>query len=125
MGGFGIPLLDDSSVSNVLAAAAPAMERNFVVMGVKANLVAEDRKAALERFAGSRFTKVAKVIMGESSAEYKAWIQEQILASKRQKAEVDARKKKAEAAKKAREAKERKNKGEDTEAKADAEMEEA
>jgi len=138
--GFGIPLLDDSSVSGVLAAAAPAMGRNFVVMAVKGNLVAEDRKAALQRFAGSRFTRVAKVIMGESNDEYKAWIQEQMLAGKRQKAEVEARKKKAElarkkleeerkkkaeAAKKAREAKERAKKGEDTEAKADAEMEEA
>jgi len=138
--GFGLPLLDDSSVSEMMAAAAPVMERNFVVMAVKGNLVAEDRKAALENFAGTRFTKVAKVIMGGSSAEYKAWIQEQMLANNRLKAEADARRKtqelarkkleeerrkKAEAAKKAREAKERKNKGEDIEAKADAEMEEA
>jgi len=137
--GFGLSLLDDSSISEVVAAAVPAMERNFVVMAVKGNLVAEDRKAALERFAGSRFTKVAKVIMGESNAEYKAWIQKEMLASKRLKAEADARKKKqefarkkleeerkkkAEAAKKAREAKERKNKGED-EAAADMEEEEA
>jgi len=138
--GFGLQLLDDSSVSEVIAEAAPATERNFAVMAVKGNLVAEDRKAALERFTGTGFTKVAKVIMGASSAEYKAWIQEQMLASKRLKAEAEARKKKAElarkkleeerrkkaeAAKKAREAKENKGKGDDADAKAEDEMEEA
>mmetsp|Transcript_1932 Transcript_1932/g.3663 ORF Transcript_1932/g.3663 Transcript_1932/m.3663 type:complete len:858 (+) Transcript_1932:76-2649(+) len=136
--GFGLQHLDDCSVTEVMAEAAPATERNFVVMAVKGNLVAEDRKAALARFAGNGFTKVAKVIMGESTAEYKAWIQEQMLASKQLRAEAEARKKKAElarkkleeerkkkaeAAKKAREAKEKKGKGDDAEAKAEDEME--
>jgi len=139
--GFGLQLLDDYSVTEVMAEAAPVTERNFVVMAVKGNLIAEDRKAALARFAGNGFTKVAKVIMGESPAEYKDWIQEQMLASKRLKAEAEARKKKAElarkklederrkkaeAARKARKAKERKSKGDDDdEAKAEDEVEEA
>jgi len=115
--GFGLPLLDDLSASRVLMTAAPALQRNFVVMHVRGNLLAEERKAMVAKFPTSDFRRTAKVMMGEPPAEFRSWVQDQVLEVKRAKAEAEAkrkkvelirkkqeedRKKKAEAAKKAR-----------------------
>ena len=66
---FGIELLDDLSVRKLLSVIAPTLNRSFLVMELKSNLIAEERKEALERF--GEFKKVAVVAMGEPTAEYK------------------------------------------------------
>merc|ERR1719188_2943039 len=85
---FGLPPLDDDTVNKVINAVAPALDRNYVVMEVKGNLLAEERKKVLERFPG--FKKVAQVVVGEPPEEYKQELQAQILAEK-----TEAEKKKA------------------------------
>lgn len=97
---FGLPLMDDGSIKRVLMAAAPLLQRNYVVMEVKGNLLAEDRKATMARFAGSDFKRAAEVVMGEPPAEYRTWIQELMLKDKRSKAEAEAKRKKQEATRK-------------------------
>mmetsp|Transcript_48803 Transcript_48803/g.111156 ORF Transcript_48803/g.111156 Transcript_48803/m.111156 type:complete len:891 (-) Transcript_48803:33-2705(-) len=147
---FGLPLMDDLSVSRVISAIAPALQRNYVVMEVKGNLLMDERKALLARFNSADFKKVAQVAMGEPPADFKSYVQELMLKEKTVKAEAEAKRKKAEAtrkkleeekkrkaeeakkkriedAKKAREAKEGKKEGAEEESKAeeDTKMEEA
>jgi len=128
--GFGIPMMDDNSVSRLLTAIAPTLKRNFVVMQLKSNLVASERAEALARFGSEHFNKVASVVMGEPNAQYKKLVQDLLLAEKKKKADAERKKKsmeaerkrlaeerqkKAEAAKKARLAAQKKDKDGDEE----------
>mmetsp|Transcript_55488 Transcript_55488/g.162098 ORF Transcript_55488/g.162098 Transcript_55488/m.162098 type:complete len:831 (-) Transcript_55488:87-2579(-) len=109
---FGLPLMDDGSIKRVLMAVASSLKRNYVVMQVKGNLLAEERKATLARFAGPEFRTVAQVVMGEPPAEYMTWVQDAMLKDKKTKAEAKAKRKKLEDAKKKAE-EERKNKAQE------------
>lgn len=94
---FGLPQLDDGSIFVAMATFAPALQRDYVVMEVKGNLVPEDRKATLSLFPAESFNRVAHVVMGEPSREHTAWVQEMLLKDKKAKAEADAKRKKLEA----------------------------
>jgi len=107
--GFGIPFMDDTSVSRLLTAIAPTLKRNYVVMELQGNLVAADRAAALKRF--SKFETSAHVLMGEPNAEYKSLVQDLLLAEKKKKADAEKKKKSMEAERK-RLAEERQKKAE-------------
>merc|ERR1712087_425816 len=96
----GLPLLDDMSVRRIIKALAPALERNFVVMEVKKNLLPEERKKALASFPETLFKRICQARMGEPDDDFKAGVQDQILAKKKGKAEAEAKKKRAEAARK-------------------------
>merc|ERR1719310_1586380 len=86
---------EDPSVAKVLSMIAPTLKRNYLVMGVKKNLLPEERKKTLARF-GPEFKKIAKVAFGEPNAEWKKHVQGLILKSKKTAAEVEAKKKKLE-----------------------------
>merc|ERR1711907_145693 len=64
---YGIPALDDFSVRKLMMVVSSAVPRNYVVMEVKANLLAVERKKILQRFSNAHFKKVAQVVMGEPS----------------------------------------------------------
>merc|ERR1712187_950951 len=139
---MGIPLLDDFSVQHILKEVIPTMQRNFLVVDVKGNLLADERKASIARFADSDFKKVAHVLIGEPSADFKTYVQGIVLKDKQEKADrkkkleverkkaEELKKRKALEAKKAREAKAGKKNGEAAEeggekdAEKDAEKEE-
>merc|ERR1712217_575143 len=91
----------------------------------KKNLLADERKKALDAFPAHSFRRVCQVRMGEPDEDFKAGVLDHILAEKKAKSEKEAqkkrdardrkkaedlRKKKAEAAKKEREEKARKAK---------------
>merc|ERR1719310_918382 len=101
---------EDPTVTKVLSMIAPTLKRNYLVMGVKKNLLSEERKKTLARF-GPEFKKVAKVAFGEPNAQWKKHVQGLILKSKKDAAEADAKKKKLEKDRK-REFEERKKKAE-------------
>jgi len=82
----GLHELDNFSVRRILAALTPSVPRNYVVMEVKANLVAKDRKDFLARFSGPTFKRTACVVMGEPDAEFKQAQQAKILKAKQAKA---------------------------------------
>lgn len=96
--GFGIPNMDDTSVSRLLMDIAPTLRRNYVIMEMKDNLVASQRAQTLKHF--GNFDKVATVVMGEPNAEYKALVQDLLLTEKKKKAEADRKKKAVEAERK-------------------------
>lgn len=78
----GIPAVDNLSARKVLQTVAPLMPRNYVVMEVKKNLIKEERAELLRRFAVPRFRCVAKVLLGEPKAAYKARSHEELLKAK-------------------------------------------
>merc|ERR1719313_2090878 len=85
----------DFGVSKTIDMITPALKRNYLVLGVKKNLLPEERKKTLARF-GPEFKKIAKVAFGEPNAEWKKHVQGLILKSKKTAAEVEAKKKKLE-----------------------------
>lgn len=95
---FGVRELDDMSVRRMLHIVAPLQQRNFIVMEVRGNLLADLRKEALERF--SSFKKVAQVLVGEPTAEFKSHIQELILAQKQKDSDAQFKLKQLEKAQK-------------------------
>mmetsp|Transcript_2096 Transcript_2096/g.4308 ORF Transcript_2096/g.4308 Transcript_2096/m.4308 type:complete len:534 (+) Transcript_2096:892-2493(+) len=116
---YGLPGLDDGSVRKTTAIVTPAVKRNYLLLGLKTNLTADDRKNILTKFKQPHFRMVAKVLMGEPSADYKKVIQNMILGEKRTTAEkerqkkmiVEEQKRKMEQRKKAAEAAKRKREG--------------
>lgn len=91
---FGIPLLDDLSVRKLLNVIAPTLDRNLLVMDLKANLIQDERKEAVARFAD--FNKVAVVAMGDPSADYVEKVHADMLAEKKKKADEAQKKKEKE-----------------------------
>merc|ERR1719253_392235 len=69
-------------------------------MEVKSNLLSSDRTEALKRFSTPQFKKVAHVVLGEPTSDYKARVQEALLKEKQEKANQQFQKEKAEKAKK-------------------------
>eukprot|EP00929_Paragymnodinium_shiwhaense_P096429 TRINITY_DN5800_c3_g1_i1.p1 TRINITY_DN5800_c3_g1~~TRINITY_DN5800_c3_g1_i1.p1 ORF type:complete len:1069 (+),score=364.52 TRINITY_DN5800_c3_g1_i1:57-3209(+) len=90
---FGVPLLDDMSVQQAVASVAPVLNRNLVFMELKNNLVAEKRQANLKKFPAEEFKRVALVAVGEPTSDYKAKVQELMLASKVKAAENEKKRK--------------------------------
>jgi len=109
---FGIPLMDDNSVSRVLAAVAPTLQKNYVVAELLSNLLPDERKELLKKFPSSQFKKTALVIMGEPNQLYKDKIQSLMLADKKSKALAE-RKRKAQEDERTRLMEERKKKAEE------------
>merc|ERR1712217_1021250 len=81
-----------------ILAIAPLIPRHYVIMEVKQNLVAADRKELLKRFRQPHFKRVAKVVMGEPAADYKKKVHAQLLEEKQKKSDADWNRKKAEQA---------------------------
>merc|ERR1712136_317644 len=98
MGGVGIPSLDDWSIRRVLQAVAPLQQRHYVVMEVKSNWLKEERAALLARF--EAFKKVAVVIVGEPTLEFKKHTQRLNLKQKQEASNAEFRAKQAEEKKK-------------------------
>merc|ERR1711920_1153907 len=84
---FGLELIDNHSIRKAIMSIAPLVPRHYLVMEVKENLVADDRKANLQRFNMPHFKKIAKVMMGEPEAEYKEKVYAQMLIDKQNKSD--------------------------------------
>merc|ERR1712113_768749 len=67
---FGLVAMDDMSIRRVLNVVAPIVPRNYVVMEVKENLTAADRKNNVQRFSHPAYKKVARVVMGEPNDDF-------------------------------------------------------
>merc|ERR1712127_647949 len=63
--------MDDASIQRILYNLAPVTPRNYVVMEVRSNLLADERQEYLKRFTAPLFKKVANVVMGEPPADFK------------------------------------------------------
>merc|ERR1712217_268902 len=85
MGNFGLGSVDDHSIRKGIMNMAPLVPRHYIIMEVKENLVAADRKANLQRFDAPHFKKIAKVVMGEPDKDYKDKTYAQLLVDKQAK----------------------------------------
>eukprot|EP00933_Yihiella_yeosuensis_P020190 TRINITY_DN1624_c1_g1_i1.p1 TRINITY_DN1624_c1_g1~~TRINITY_DN1624_c1_g1_i1.p1 ORF type:complete len:922 (+),score=332.71 TRINITY_DN1624_c1_g1_i1:84-2768(+) len=97
---FGIRDMDDFSIQRMLKSIAPLQQRNFIVMEVKGNLIKENRAEVLGKFFDSSYKKIAQVMVGDPSAEFKKYTQELLLAEKQKKSDQVFRVKQAEEANK-------------------------
>jgi len=118
---FGLPLMDDYSVSKVLKAFATVLPRNFIIAEVRNNLLADERQRTLARFPSHCYTKEVRVLVGEPAADYKTFIQQVMLKDKKEKAEAEAKRKKAEAVAKQAEEERRKKRMEEQKQRDEAE----
>jgi len=93
---FALPSMDDFSVRRIINTVVPLVPRDYVIMEVKSNLIAEERKEVLERFSAPHFKKIAHVVMGEPNPEYKSEQQEKLLQEKRERVTAEWKAKKVE-----------------------------
>eukprot|EP00747_Dinoflagellata_sp_TGD_P211604 gnl/TRDRNA2_/TRDRNA2_84821_c0_seq1.p1 gnl/TRDRNA2_/TRDRNA2_84821_c0~~gnl/TRDRNA2_/TRDRNA2_84821_c0_seq1.p1 ORF type:complete len:810 (-),score=228.23 gnl/TRDRNA2_/TRDRNA2_84821_c0_seq1:96-2525(-) len=91
----GIQGIDDGSLRNTILALAPTLDRNYLVLELKSNLLEAERKSSLQHF-GDKFKKQAMVMVGEPSSDYKKSIQAMMIAEKTAVIEAERKKKKAE-----------------------------
>jgi len=117
---YGLPSMDDFSVRRVLQTVAPVIPRNYIVMEVKENLVADDRVKNLKKFSHPSYKKVAHVVMGEPASDWKDMQNERLLKVKKEKAEAEWKKRKEEKERQ-KQLKERQKKLEEMRKKADEE----
>lgn len=100
--------LDDGTVIRYIKDFAVMQGRNYVVMEVRGNLIAEEREKLLKKFSASCFRKMALVQIGDPDAAFKKKTREVMLQKKQEKSDKDFRtgieneKRKREAARKKR-----------------------
>jgi len=91
---FGLPSMDDGSISRLLSRLAAAKsDRNIIVPTLLDNLLSARRVQALARFPASVYSRNATVLIGNPSTGYLEHIQSILLGEKRQKAEMAQKKK--------------------------------
>merc|ERR1711972_726122 len=76
---FGLQQVDDQSIRKAIYTIAPLAPRHYILMEVKQNLIAADRKENLKRFNLPHFKKIATVVMGEPPADHKVKVHAQFL----------------------------------------------
>lgn len=94
---YGIPSMDDQSLMKVANSVAATIPRNYVVMEVKSNLIAEERTATTQKFNLPHFKKTAMVVMGEPPQAFKDKNHAILLQDKQMKSDAAWKVKKAEA----------------------------
>ncbi|CAJ1350593.1 unnamed protein product [Effrenium voratum] len=92
---YGIGTLEDLSLQKVINSIAATIPRNYVVMEVRGNLVAEERAEVLKRFSLPHFKKSAMVVMGKPLEEFKDRLRAKILKEKQSKSDNEWKLKKA------------------------------
>jgi len=93
---FGLHQMDDAGMRQVLTTIAQVHKRNFVVMAVKSNFLGMDRKEAIKKFSAPYFKKVAHVLIGEPSKDFKDYNQSLLLKDKQSVVDADFKAKKLE-----------------------------
>merc|ERR1740121_869371 len=81
---FQVPEMDDNSIRKAIYAVAPMQARNFVIMEVKGNLMEDERKSLLAPFPASTFKRIATVMIGDPTAEFKKYSQQLLLKQKQE-----------------------------------------
>merc|ERR1712045_241804 len=65
-------------------------------MEVKSDLIKEERKELLKRFSASHFKKVAQIMIGEPTKDFKSQVHKLLLKEKQELADIEFRQKQAE-----------------------------
>jgi len=80
----------------VLSSIVAAQPRHYIIMEVKSNLINEERQELLRRFCAPPYKKVAMIVMGNPSSDFKDRILDLTLKEKQESLEQEWRKKKEE-----------------------------
>merc|ERR1712217_659275 len=81
---LGIYNVDDGSVAKAIKSIAPIQNRNYVVMELKGNLIKEERETLIKKFSPALFKRVAQVVVGEPTLEFKKKVHEITLQQKQE-----------------------------------------
>merc|ERR1712217_280492 len=68
---FTLETIDKGHLLRRMRAVAAMQRRNYVLMDVRDNLIAESREELLKPFSSDAFKKIAHVQLGEGNAEFK------------------------------------------------------
>jgi len=98
---FQVRELDDGTARKALHMVAPLQKRNYIVMEVRGNLVAEERKEFVSKFSTANFKTTAMVMVGDPTTEFKKRSQQLILSDKQAASDKAFEAKKMEAKRKA------------------------
>merc|ERR1712187_452102 len=79
-----------------IKACAGMQSRNYVVMEVKGDLLADQREAVLKKFPTHVFRRAAHVQLGEPDADFKKKTQQVTLERKQASSDIEFKKKQAE-----------------------------
>merc|ERR1712183_797358 len=85
---FGIRDLDGygsgpSGVDQMIQVVTPVQRRNYVAMRLKNNLIPEERKRMLAQFDPAVFKRVAVIVMGEPTMQFKTQVYAAMLDEKK------------------------------------------
>lgn len=97
---MNVPELDSLCIQHVLRSIASAHRRNFLLVELKSNLLPAERKELLDSFRAPHFKRLAQVMVGDPTAQFKMRTQELILKEKQDKVNVEFEQQKAEASRK-------------------------
>lgn len=92
---FGFPLMDDFSVQRMVRAVAPSQPRDYVVMEVRGNLLKNDRSDVLARFAHPCYRRVAQIVTGEPTDDFKSRVYDALLKEKQERLDIQWRERQA------------------------------
>merc|ERR1712217_415273 len=81
---LGIYNVDDGSVGKAIKSIAPIQNRNYVVMELKSNLIKEERETLIKKFSAALFKRVAQVVVGEPTLEFRKKVHEIALQQKQE-----------------------------------------
>merc|ERR1711972_765562 len=90
------PDIDNGAVDRMIKACAGTQARNYVVMEVRSNLIADQREALLKKFPSHLFRRVAHVQLGDPDADFKKKTQLVMLDRKQAASDIEFKKKQAE-----------------------------
>lgn len=93
---MNVPELDNLSIRRALRSIAPAQRRSFLVVELKSNLLAAERKELISRFAAPHFKRLAQVMVGDPTADFKKRTQELLLKQKQEKVNAEFEQQQAE-----------------------------
>merc|ERR1712232_307248 len=79
---YGLPMMDDYSVSRLIDTVASMVPRHYIVMEVQKNLLSVERSKTAKRFNARHFKRIAHVVMGEPSQSHKDMVKKKILEKK-------------------------------------------
>eukprot|EP00927_Polykrikos_kofoidii_P071496 TRINITY_DN67757_c0_g1_i1.p1 TRINITY_DN67757_c0_g1~~TRINITY_DN67757_c0_g1_i1.p1 ORF type:complete len:896 (+),score=179.87 TRINITY_DN67757_c0_g1_i1:211-2688(+) len=105
---FGVPAFDGQGAIRLLRSLASVQQRDYIVLQLKSSLLKNERSKLLRRFPDAAFKKVAHIIVGEPTLDFKEHTKTLLLKDKQDAAELAFKVKKDEALKQKLVAKRRK-----------------
>merc|ERR1712217_67775 len=86
---LGIYNIDDGSLAKAVKSIAPIQNRNYIIMELKGNWIKDERELLIKKFSTPLFKRVAQVVVGEPTLEFKKKVHEIALQQKQEAADKE------------------------------------